>query len=917
MLLSALPLAMAQAGGAVVNKLEDGVTVAQPAGTLRLQVLSPTVIRVLFAKDPKFFEHESLAVLPHEGMKDGWKLSSADGTLTLATAKVKAVVDLTTGAVKFQDDKGQPILAELPNGRSLEPATVQSEKVLHVRQQWATNPGEALYGLGQRQIGVLNIKGYDLDLWQRNTHVVVPFLVSNKGYGIYWDNNSFTRFGDLRGSEMIPAQYLYDTSGVQGGLTETALDGSASVKKTAVINIDLPQDAHAKNMRWEGSLEVPVTGDYQFFGYSNGGIKLWIDGRLVINHWRQNWLTEYDQVKVRLASGKRHAVKIENDSEQQSTFKVFWKTPNESDATSLWSEVADGIDYYFVYGPKLDDVIAGMRFLTGKATMMPNWAFGLWQSRQRYETQQQSLDVVKEFRKREIPFDNIVQDWQYWRVDDWGSHKFDPTRFPDPDGWIKQIHEAHCHVMISVWGKFNPNSDNGQEMISRGFLYPANLLEKTLDWLNYPHSEYDAFNPSARKLFWQRINERLFSKGIDAWWMDATEPDMFPSPPTLDRQKKHMNPTYLGTGARMLNAYPLENSLGVYTGQREAAPNQRVFILTRSGYAGEQRYSTATWSGDISSTWTAMAKQLPAGLGFSISGTPYWTMDTGGYTMQAKWSGKNSKPEDDLEWQEMNARWFELSTFTPFLRVHGEVRDREIWTMGESKSEAYQAILKFDKLRYALFPYIYSLAGAVVQHDQTMMRPLVMDYPNDPRVLNLTDEYSFGPSLLVAPVTSYKVRSRAIYLPAAAGWYDFWSGKTVTGGAQFIAPAPYNRIPAFVRAGSIIPFGPAVQYIGEKPADPLTIYVYAGANGQFTLYEDEGTTFEYEKGAFTEIPLSWSDASRTLTIGARKGSFTGMPAERSFRVALVSRVHASGYDAPPANFRTVKYTGAAVKVTLP
>jgi len=289
-----------------------------------------------------------------------------------------------------------------------------------------------------------------------------------------------------------------------------------------------------------------------------------------------------------------------------------------------------------VYGPKLDDVIAGYRFLTGRANMMPSWAFGLWQSRQRYETAQQSLDVIGEFRRRKIPFDNIVQDWMYWKPDSWGSHEFDASRFPDPDSWIKAIHGQHAHLMISVWGKFNPNTDNAKEMQTKGYLYQRNLDEKMQDWIGYPYTFYDAFNPGARKLFWSQINSRLFTKGVDAWWMDATEPDLAPSPPTLDGQKKYMNPTAMGSASRMLNGYALMNSNGVYSGQRESAPNQRVFILTRSGFAGEQRYSTATWSGDITSTWTAMAKQITAGLGMSISGVPYWTMDEGGYTMQRR-----------------------------------------------------------------------------------------------------------------------------------------------------------------------------------------------------------------------------------------------------------------------------------------
>jgi alpha-D-xyloside xylohydrolase len=521
---------------------------------------------------------------------------------------------------------------------------------------------------------------------------------------------------------------------------------------------------------------------------------------------------------------------------------------------------------------------------------------------------------VRQFRERKIPFDTIVQDWQYWRPDAWGSHEFDRTRFPDPDGWVKAIHAQHAHLMVSVWGKFNPNTENAKEMDAKGFLYQPNLKEHILDWINQPYTFYDAFNPEARKLFWSQVNTHLFAKGIDAWWMDATEPDLLPSPPTLEGQQSHMNPTYLGTGSRMVNAYALNNSQGVYTGQREAAPNRRVFILTRSGFAGMQRYSSAIWSGDITSTWTAMAKQIPAGLGASISGLPYWTMDTGGYTMQRRFAREPMSPEDEDEWRELNARWFELSTFSPILRVHGELRPREMWTLGDD-SPAFNAELKLDRLRYALFPYIYSQAGWVTQKDYTMMRPLVMDFPHDSTARELTDQFMFGPALLVAPVTHYKERMRPVYLPAGSQWYDYWTGKPVASG-RLDAQAPYDQIPVFVRAGSIIPYGPDVQYVGEKPSDPLTLYVYAGADGEFTLYEDQGTTFDYEKGAFSLMQMRWNNKTGTLTIGKQMGAYDGIVRTRTFHVVLVSKTHPGSFSRTAGTLRSVQYTGAEVRLKL-
>jgi len=401
---------------------------------------------------------------------------------------------------------------------------------------------------------------------------------------------------------------------------------------------------------------------------------------------------------------------------------------------------------------------------------------------------------------------------------------------------------------------------------------------------------------------------------VDAWWMDATEPDLLPTP-TLEGQRTHMDATALGKGARMLNAYSLVNSRGVYEGQRAAAPGQRVFILTRSGFAGQQRYGAATWAADITSTWTAMRAQIPAGLGFSLSGMPYWTMDIGGFSVPRRFAAEKVSPEDAEEWRELNARWFQFGAFVPLLRVHGEFPFREMWQLGGESHPAYQTELKSDRLRYRLLPYVYSLAGAVTHASGTILRPLVMDFPADARSREVGDQFLFGPAFLVSPVTTYKARSRPVYLPPA-GWYDFWTGAAVAGDQTIDAPAPYDSIPLHVRAGSIVPLGPELQYTGEKPADPITLLVYAGADGAFTLYEDDGLTYAYESGAFARIPLRWRDATRTLTIGQREGAFPGMLAERSFEVLLVSRDKAVGFSFAPHADRTVRYRGETVEVRL-
>jgi alpha-D-xyloside xylohydrolase len=371
----------------------------------------------------------------------------------------------------------------------------------------------------------------------------------------------------------------------------------------------------------------------------------------------------------------------------------------------------------------------------------------------------------------------------------------------------------------------------------------------------------------------------------------------------------------MGTASRVMNGYALMNSMAHYEGQRSVAPNQRVFILTRSGFAGTQRYAAATWSGDVTSTWTALRKQIPAGLGFCLSGVPYWTTDSGGYTMESRFSAENQKPENAEEWRELNTRWFQFATFCPLTRLHGELKPREPWTFGGDSHPAYQTIVKFDNLRYRMLPYIYSLAGEVTQDGGTMMRPLVMDFQNDagPRI---ADEYMFGPAFLVAPVTTYQARSRSVYLPPTTATGTI-SGPARTAGGQTIdAPAPYDAMPLFIRAGSIIPNGPELQYTGEKPADPITLYVYAGANGAFTLYEDDGLTYGYEQGAFARIPIGWDNATKTLTIGKRAGKFPGMLDKRTFNVVLVAKDKPVGFSFTPKADQTVTYRVNSVLVQL-
>jgi alpha-D-xyloside xylohydrolase len=881
---------------------------AVAGGRLAIQLCADDVVRVMFARTETaaafdaLVARPTLATAPRRCVPPPWRLTQTKDAATLATARLQVRIDLGTGAVAFADAAGRPLLAERRGGRTLEPAVVRGERTFHVRQQWEPSADESLYGLGQHQNDLLDIKDVDLDLRQSNTEIFVPFLVSSRGWGILWDNTSFSRFGDLAPAVPLPGTAgLYAAGGAPG-------DVAVSPNGTA---------------DWSGTVVAPATGEYLFRAYSSGDIQVRVDGRPVIDHFRQGWLASEDVARVRLTAGQRVALALAWKADiGVKIVRLLWKPPVADRTTSLWSNVGDAVDYTFVYGPALDHVVAGYRALTGTAPMMPRWAFGLWQCRERYRDAKESLEVLDGFRRRGIPVDAIVQDWRYWPEGQWGSHAFDPRRFPDPAGWIKTIHERdHAHVMISVWPKFYPGTANFAALDAAGFLYRPNLVEGRKDWLGSVFTYYDAFDPAARRLYWSQIDGALGKTGVDAWWMDASEPEILEGPypsaaAQVELSETHMTPTAAGSGARVLAAYPLVNSQGIYEGARAARPRDRVFILTRSGFAGMQRYAATSWSGDITSTWTALRKQVPAGLGFAISGMPYWTFDAGGFSVPPRFAhmARGSAALD--EWNELNARWFEYAAFIPILRVHGQAPKREMWEFGGDGSPAYEAELKADRLRYRLLPYVYALAGAVTQDGGTLMRPLVMDFPADARARAVTDEYMFGPAFLVAPVTAPGARTRDVYLPpAAGGWYDFWTGAAVAPGTRR-APAPYDAIPLHVRAGSIVPFGPELQYADEKPADPLVLFVYAGADGAFSLYEDDGRSTDYERGAFSRIPIRWTDATRTLTVGKREGAFPGMLARRTVSVVLVSAKSRTPFSFTPRPAKTVTYAGEPIALRL-
>ena len=584
------------------------------------------------------------------------------------------------------------------------------------------------------------------------------------------------------------------------------------------------------------------------------------------------------------------------------------------------------MDYYFIAGQNLDEVISGYRTLTGKASLYPKWTLGFWQSRERYQSSKDIEDNMKKFRDLHIPVDNIVQDWNYWKLDSWGSHEFEAARYPNPQAMLDSVHAMNGKFMISVWPKFYDTVKNYKELDSKGWMYHQAIKDDIHDWLGFRGSFYDAYSAGARKMFWRQMDENLYTKykfGIDAWWMDASEPNVRDCTPMWYR-KALSGPTALGTSTEYFNAYSIVNADAIYNGQRSVNPNQRVFLLTRSGFAGEQRYSTATWSGDIATRWEDMRAQMTAGLNYSMAGLPFWGMDQGGFCVENRYVAaqqefdKTGKENADLkEWRELQARWNQFGCFVPLYRTHGQWPTREVWNIAPADHPAYKTIVAYDKLRYRLMPYLYSMAGMVHFKDYTMMRGLVMDFNGDDNVYDIKDQWMFGPALMACPVGEYQKYSRNVYLPKQKGWYDFYTGKHYAGGQTIVADAPFDKIPVFVPEGSILPVGPEMEWSDQKKAELIDLYVYAGKDGSYTLYEDEGTNYNYEKGKYAMIDFKYNDAQKTITIAACKGAFDGMLQKRRFNIVLVSDNNQQGISLAKApKGKMVKYAGKAVTVKL-
>ena len=925
-----LALAVSQCGqSGKVKPIQNGVDLKTRDLNVRVQFYADDIARVMKWRPESSAEKLSLMVIRDSLPDLSISVEENGDDVILKSERMTIRLVKKDGQLEYFTTSGTSILKE--NKKAVfTPVTLPYEKAFNIQQNFKLTPDEGLYGLGQHQDGYMNYRGRTVKLVQTNTDAVTPFLISTRGWGILWDNYSKTIFQDT------------------------------------------------------------------------------------------------------------------------------------AETMSLWSEVGDNLDYYLIYGGTMDSVISGYRYLTGKAPLYGKWAYGYWQSKEHYKNRAELLSVVSEYRRRRIPIDNIIQDWNYWDGNEnWSQMFFDPKKYPEPEEMIRQIHNQNFHIMISIWPGLGPNTAIYQEMEQNGFLY------NTVGWANFKY--FDAFNPAANDLYWKYVKKGLISVGIDALWIDSTEPDIVnaTTKESQEYEMKKVGRNYLGSWARYLNAYSLVMMDKLYQNQRQDSDRKRVYMLTRSVFAGQQRTGATTWSGDIGASWEIYQNQISAGLNFCMAGIPYWTFDIGGFVIGA-YGGVFINGGQDPAYQELYTRMFQFGTFCPIFRAHGSETPREIWCFGEFSPH----LIKFDHLRYRLMPYIYSLAWRVTNDDYTMMRGLPMDFPNDPETYSLGDQYMFGPAIMVCPVTEYMLhrppgksilisgdhfktndgkaglkvqyfrdpdfeiltheqiepdinhlwytgrpdymtdsafsvrwegklipsqtglhqfhlksydakrifingkelpivytsveqytdlinlnagqeydfrlemqnrstgaakmqlnwktpaifaqekivetrpQTRNVYLPAGTQWIDFWTGTTYSGGQTIVADAPIDKIPLLIKAGSIVPMGPFLQYSTEKPADPLEVRIYRGADGSFTLYEDENDNYNYEKGAYSTINFYWDDTKNELTIGERNGSFPGMLMERQFQIVLVSPNHGGGIEITPRPDKIIKYRGEAQTIRL-
>jgi len=891
-------------GGVVVNvkePLKDGPQ------KVRLTVMSDRIIRVTSTPDKSFHDRNSLIILPDAATGAGFVVRDSKEEVELQTAGLSAFVNKNDGRVRFTDAGGNTITNETEPAR-FTPITVDDTHGYTTINRFDTHEDEGLYGLGQHQSDQWNYKGQNEELYQYNTKISIPFVISSNGYGILWDSYSQGRFGNTEPYKQLNRLFkLYDKDGKQGSLTGTYYAGMFGRTQTRQEDsIYFVDSETVKNLPrlgqrvvYEGALEAPESGTYSFILYYAGYIRVFLgDEEVVKERWRTAWNPNSYKFSFDMKQGQRYDLRIEWRPDGGTSYcglRAYAPVSKEqADKLTMWNEMVQESDYYVISGDDMDGVISGLHTLVGGPNMLPKWAMGFWQSREHYQNQDEVLQTVREFRRRRIGLDNIVQDWNYWKQDAWGSHEFDETRYPDPKSMVDRVHGMNAHIMISVWPKFYESTEHYKEFDANGWMYTRAVEDSIRDWVGpgYIGSFYDAYSAGARELFWNQLKDHLYGYGIDAWWMDASEPNIRDCVP-MDYWKALCGPTALGSSTEYLMAYSLMNAQAIYEGLMKEDSTKRVFQLTRSGFAGLQRYSTASWSGDIGTRWEDMRSQITAGMNYSLCGNPYWTMDIGGFCVENRYANAQRfydrspvETADLKEWRELQTRWYQFGTFCPLYRAHGQFPLREVWNIAPTNHPAYRSIVYYNRMRYRLMPYIYSLAGHAWLDGNIIMRGLVMDYTDDPVARDVSDQFMFGPSLMVCPVYEYKATTRDVYLPEGHVWYDYYNDSVFAGGQTITADAPYERIPLFVPSGAILVSGKDVNYVDERPADELTVDLYSGSDGQFMLYEDDGTTNAYQDGAYSVIPISFNedDHSCIITLGQMAGNYKAFSGKRKFKI---------------------------------
>lgn len=839
---------------------KDRISIPLSEGILNIIPLTDNSIRIQI--NGENIKQDEELILVNKLPVPAFKVTENTNEIELKTASIAVSFNKKTKALNFKDSKGKVFLSEKADSRKMSSGTVNGNPCLVVEQSFNSPEKEFLFGLGQFQDGHYNLKDVSRKLTQVNTQIAVPFLYSNRGYGILWHQYGITEFN--------PADNLIT-------LVKNT-KSSDNNKEVEVTTTSGTQKVTQRQALFSGKFNVEKEGQYSMMldlGDMDSRHLVIIDDKTIIDQ-SNLWLPPAVSALVNLKAGE-HSVQIVCNT--TNTPKLSFRKADNS--TTFRSVNAKALDYVVFKGKDADEVIKSYRSVSGQAPMLPLWAYGFWQCRERYTSSEHLINTVKEFRKRKLPLDVIVQDWQYWGSNGWGVPQFDEKNYPNPSGFIKELHDLNSHFVVSVWSNPDKNSSIGKKYVENGMYIP------NTKWLDY-------FNPETGKAYWNTLNQNLFSNGVDGWWMDATEPENDALVGTT---------THLGSGDFYRLTYPLFVSKSVFEGQRKTNPEKRVTILTRSAFAGQQRFGTINWSGDIGGTWDGFKRQIVSGMNFTLTGMPYWTTDIGGFFRPG--GGQYM----DEKFQELLTRWFQWGAFSTIFRLHGYQTETEPWKYGQKVEDNMREMLN---LRYQLMPYIYSETSKI-KTGSTFMRPLVMDFQNDEKAVSKPYEYMFGKSFLVAPVIESGVADWKVYLPKWTKWFDFWSEKSFDGGQEVKVNVPLNRIPLFVKAGAIIPFGSIVQSTNEKKWDNLEIRIYEGADGEFTFYEDEGDNYNYEKGRFATITFKWNDLKKTLSISEPKGSFSGMIKERKFKVVKVS----SNLKQPNTTTeKYVDYKGSKISIKL-